>query len=118
MGHGHHLDPPAQRAAPSIHVYGAVVGRTLAGANRNHLQMCPALLANHLPGNQVGVMLRLTEQDGIALADKAAARQALRHQVYGGCGARCQHDFFGRGGVEKPLSRGATLLIIFCRFVT
>ncbi len=72
--------------------------------------MRAGLLAQHLPGNDVGVMFQAGDDDFVARFDVVAA-PALRDQVDAFGGSANEDDLFGGARVEEPLHLGARLFV-------
>ena len=60
--------------------------------HRKYLQMSAFPLAKHLPGNDIGVMLRLADQNLVALADKSFS-EAVGDQIDGSRRPGSKDDF-------------------------
>ncbi len=76
----------------------------------NDAQNCAFFRSQHLPGNDVGVVLDPADDDLVALVDVLAA-PALRNQVDGFGGAADEDDFFGGRCVEEVCDLAARVLI-------
>ena len=82
--------------------------------DRQHAQLGALLLAQHLPGHDVGVMLHRGDQDFIAGADVLAAI-ALRDQVDGLGRAAHKDDLALVGGIQKALHRAPRRFVLLGR---
>ena len=96
VGHGGdaHQPDPVEEAVEVVEDEGAV------GGHREVAQLDARLLPQHEPGDEVGVVLHLGEQDGLARG-QAAAAVAVGHQVDGLGGVLGEHDLGGRRGADE-----------------
>ena len=70
--------------------------------HRRHHQRGAGLLAHHLPGHDVGVVLQMRDQNFIARPQDRPGK-ALRHQVDRLGGAAHENDFVARARVDEAL---------------
>ena len=102
---GHQLGTRRQHPLVFVH-------HQLAGLVDGHDSEDDALfLAEHLPGNDVGVMLHVGNDDLIAGAEVLFAER-LGYGVDAVGGAAGEHDFVVIGGVEQALDLGAGTLVV------
>jgi hypothetical protein len=76
----------------------------------DNAQDCALFGGQHLPGNDVGVVLDPADDDLVALVDVLAS-PALGNQVDGLGGAADEHDLLGRRRVEEVRDLGASILV-------
>ena len=92
---------------------GLVKIQASVGQNRNVAQRRPRVLGQHLPRNQVAVVLQLAHHDLVARAKQAA--EPVRHQIDRTRRARRINDFVLKLGVHQPLQLAARRLKGICR---
>ena len=80
----------------------------------NEIEHRSGSLGHHLPGDQIGVVLHVCEQDPIALA-QVSASPSRGHHVEARCRAPREDDLFG-AGVEKSAEPNPGSLVAFSRF--
>src|SRR5438128_4524341 len=85
--------------------------------DRHDAQHGPFLLAENLPGDDVGVMLHVRDDNLIARSDMRSA-EALRDQVDPFGGAAHENDLARLDGVEEALHLNARRFIIFRSLLT
>ena len=79
-------------------------------ADRCNPQLCASPLADHLPGDDVRVVLHLGDEDLVALAEMGRAI-GLGNQVDRPGGAGGKDDLLTLGGVEEALRFDASALV-------
>ncbi len=84
--------------------------------HRNHAQARALLFAQHLPGNDVRVMLHRRDDDLVALADELAA-VAVHHEVDAFCGAAHKNTFAHVARVDKAFDLFASAFVSGGRFL-
>ncbi|GAB1426057.1 hypothetical protein MASR2M16_32910 [Thauera terpenica] len=83
----------------------------LAGViDRCHLQYRARLLAQQLPGHDVGVVLHRGDEDLVAGA-QLGPPPALRHEIDGFGGAAGEHDLFRMCGIDELLHGHARVVV-------
>src|SRR5438105_13324931 len=85
--------------------------------DRHDAQRGPFLLAEDLPGDNVGVMLHMRDDDLIARLDMCSA-EALSDEVDPFGGAAHKNDLAGLGGVKELLHLDARRFVIFGGLLT
>ncbi len=111
VGYVHHGDDAGLRPEHlqiGIHVQLAFV------AYRDHLELGARLSGEHLPGNDVGVMLHGGDDDLVAFLETRAP-VALRHQVDAFGAAAHQYHFAAIGSVDESLGRVSGTLVVVGR---
>ena len=95
MGERDELEVEPQQHLEDVEPQLAVVG------DRDELQVAVLLLDEELPRDEVGVVLHLGEDDGVAAADVAPTPR-VRHEVDGLGRVAGEHDLVAVGRVDEP----------------
>ena len=93
MGHADQLRPGSQQARQQVQA------KVPGIIHRKHLQRRALALAEQLPGHDVGVVLRLADDDLVAIPDKGFAKTE-RHQVEGRRSSGREDDFLAEFRVQ------------------
>ena len=109
MTYRHQSGPWPKQGAEGVHVQPPIVG------DRREAQDDALALAQEMPGDDVGVMLHLREDNFVALRESAA--EGRSHQIDRLCGALGEHDLIDAGRIDHPPHRFARALVSLGGFV-
>ena len=104
MCHRHQSSTFIQQRLEDFHLQ---ISRIVDG---NNAQFGSCLLAQHLPGNDVGVVLH-PAQNNLVSGPQTAASITLRDQIDRLCGTAHENDFIGTGCVDQLLHFSARVFV-------
>ncbi len=107
-GHGHDLGARGEETVVGLHIELQLCGE------RHGTQHSAGAAAEHLPGDDVGVVRIGGDDNLIAGGDKAGERKGLRHEVDAGRAAAGEDELSRRRGTEESSYGFAGSLVFLC----